>query len=184
MTLEFALALAALLLAPGPTNTLLALAGAERGWAATARLLPVVGLAYAASVLPLALAGEVVIPEGTALRNVVTLMAALWVAALAVRLWRLPRQGMAAAAVSGRTLFITTLVNPKGHIIGLVLLPGQASLAASLALFTLVLAAASAFWMALGTQMARQARMPLLRRVSATWLGLVALWLGSAALSA
>lgn len=183
MTLEFALALVALLLAPGPTNTLLALAGAERGWVPALRLLPAAFLAYAASVLPLALAGEAVMPAGTLLRDVVTLMAALWVAALAVRLWRIPRQSSQLMAVSGRNLFITTLVNPKGLIIGLVLLPAQASLAPSLALFALVLAAASAIWIGLGAQLARQARMPLLRRVSATWLGLVAMWLGSAAFS-
>ena len=182
MTVEFALALAALLLAPGPTNTLLALAGAEGGWARAARLLPVAGLAYATSVVPLALAGEWVMPAGTTLRDVVTLMAALWVAALAIRLWRIPGRATA-AAVSARTLFITTLVNPKGLIIGLVLLPGQASLIQGLVLFTLLLTVASAFWMALGAQLAGEAHMPLLRRLSATWLGVVALWLGSAALS-
>lgn len=184
MTLDFALALTALLLTPGPTNTLMALAAAERGWRSAARLLPAVVLAYATSVLPLALGGEVVLPAGTMLRHAVTLMAAFWVAALAVQLWRVPRKATPVAAVSARDLFITTLVNPKGLIIGLVLLPGQASLVQGLALFAVVLTAASAFWIALGTQLARKARMPLLRRLSATWLGLVALWLGSAALSA
>ncbi len=37
---ELVLALLVLLLTPGPTNTLMALAGAERGWTRALRLIP------------------------------------------------------------------------------------------------------------------------------------------------
>ena len=57
-TLAFCLSLLALLFAPGPTNALLALSGAEAGAARTLRLLPVVVLAYAITVLPLSVLGE------------------------------------------------------------------------------------------------------------------------------
>ena len=50
------LALLALLLTPGPTNTLMALAGAERGLGGAARLIPAEIAAYLAVTLPLALA--------------------------------------------------------------------------------------------------------------------------------
>ena len=55
---EFAIALFVLLLTPGPTNTLIALAGAERGWLGALRLTPVEAAAYALVTLPLAIAGE------------------------------------------------------------------------------------------------------------------------------
>ena len=176
-TAEFAFTLLALLFAPGPTNTLLALTGAERGPRALARLIPVVAAAYAASVLPLALLGDVLLPAGTGLRHAVTLAAALWVAWMALCLWRLPKAGAPAESVSAGRLFTTTLLNPKALVIGLVLLPGQASLIPAFWLFILLLAAASACWVLVGV---KAARVGLLRRISAGWLGLLAIWLGLA----
>ena len=53
-TLQFCVSLIVLLFAPGPTNALLALGGAEAGAWRTLRLLPLVVAAYATVVLPLA----------------------------------------------------------------------------------------------------------------------------------
>lgn len=187
-TLQFCLSLTALLFAPGPTNALLALSGAEAGAWRTLRLLPLVVAAYAMSVLPLAALGEEMLRQQHWLRAGVTLAAAAWVAWLAFTLWhRSSDDARDAGAGRGARLFVTTLLNPKGFIIGLVLVPSQPSQAAALALFFAVLALAAAAWAMLGTALQRTGGgngLPLLRRVCAGWLGLLALLLGSAALSA
>lgn len=186
-TLQFCLSLIVLLFAPGPTNALLALGGAEAGAWRTLRLLPLVVVAYATTVLPLAALGDELLRPHHWVQTAVTLAAALWVAWMAIALWRHPTAGGATgASVNGRTLFVTTLLNPKAFIIGLVLIPAQAAQGAALAAFFVVLIAAAAAWVMLGATL-RGARatngLAVLRRVCAGWLGLLAVMLGSSLLA-
>ncbi len=186
-TLLFCVSLAALLLTPGPTNTLMALAGAERGWARAMRLAPVEVVAYGLVTIPLALAGESLLSAHGPLRLAVTLVAAAWVAFLALKLWRLPSgDAMATGGKGALKLFATTLFNPKGLVIGLVLLPSQQNLGSAAAVFFATLIAVSAVWAAIGNSIAGTgyAQAPVVRRACACWLGLLSLWLGSAALTA
>lgn len=187
-TLSFCLALAALLLTPGPTNTLMALAGAERGFRRALRLAPLEVAAYGLVTVPLALLGETLFAAHGPARFIVTLAAAAWVAFLAVRLWRLPHGGsaMAEGGSGAWKLFTTTLSNPKGLVIGLVLLPSQPNLAAAVSVFFAILLAVSAVWAAIGRTIAASgvAQRPAFRRACACWLGVLALMLGSAALPA
>lgn len=177
MSVEFALALALLLLTPGPTNTLIALAGAERGFLGALRLVPVEVAAYGLVTLPLAMAGNQYLADHGPLRVGLTLIAAVWVAYLAVRLWRLPADAMGPGQNSALKLFTTTLTNPKGLVIGLVLLPSQASLGWAAAGFLAILLAVSAFWAGLGSLIAGGTSLkPLARRACAGWLGVLALW--------
>jgi threonine/homoserine/homoserine lactone efflux protein len=183
---EFTLALLALLLTPGPTNTLLALAGAERGWRGALRLVPFEAAAYGLVTLPLAIAGKSLLADAGTLRLTVTLIAAAWVAYLAVKLWRLPTgEAMGPEQKGALKLFTTTLCNPKGLIIGLVLLPSQPSLPFAAATFLATLLAVSAVWAGLGSLAGGGlTMMPLLRRVCAGWLGFLAIWLATAGLAA
>ena len=183
---EFAIALFVLLLTPGPTNTLIALAGAERGWLGALRLLPFEVAAYGLVTLPLAIAGSSLPADHAFLRMAITLLAALWVGYLAVRLWRLPTGDAMGPGQNGALrLFTTTLCNPKGLIIGLVLLPSQAHISWAAAGFLAILLAVSAFWAGLGSVIGGGAALkPLFRRASAGWLGLLALWLVSTGLTA
>lgn len=183
---EFALALSLLLLTPGPTNTLIALAGAERGWLGALRLAPIEMLAYALVTLPLALAGSSLLTDHGSLRLAVSLIAAVWVAFLAVKLWRLPAGDAMGPKQNGALkLFTTTLCNPKGLIIGLVLLPSQASLPAAVATFLAMLLAVSAIWAGFGSLAGSNlALKPIVRRVCAGWLGLLAMWLAAAGFAA
>lgn len=185
-TLVFCLSLTALLFAPGPTNALLALSGAEAGAVRTLRLLPVVLAAYALIVLPLATLGEDLLHQQHMVRAGVTLLAALWVGWMAVALWRQPAPDAAAGLTRGRSLrlFITTLLNPKAFIIGLVLIPAQPSQSMATLLVFAMLAAAAVAWSLLGAALQGQRGRPVLRRICAGWLGLLAVMLGSAALSA
>jgi threonine/homoserine/homoserine lactone efflux protein len=173
-TTELLLAILALLLTPGPTNTLLLLAGAERGLAAAARLIPAELAGYLASVLPLALAGQSVLAAWPGLRLAVALTAAVWVALLALRLWHLP-VAQAAAATGAGQVFLTTIMNPKALIFGLVLLPGPTGLWLNLPLFAGLVIAAALFWAALGSGLrARSSDQPralfLLRRLASVTL--------------
>jgi threonine/homoserine/homoserine lactone efflux protein len=186
-TVQFCLSLAVLLLTPGPTNTLMALAGAERGWARALRLAPVEVAAYGIVTIPLALAGDSLLDPYGQLRIAISLVAAAWVAILALRLWNLPLgRAMATGGQGARKLFVTTLLNPKGLVIGLVLLPSQPDIVSAAAAFFAILIAVSAVWAAIGNRMAGAgfARGRMVHRACACWLGLLSLWLGSAAFTA
>lgn len=179
-TWQTVLAILVLLVTPGPTNTLLALGGAERGWRGALRLIPAELAGYLATTLPLALLGARLLMEVPAARLAVTVAAAVWVLWLAVALWRRPaRPGT--AAVTGRRVFVTTLLNPKALVFGLVLLPGPdaASVAAHFAAFVALIVLVAAGWAALGA--AVRGGSPGLpdawRRATSVWLGALALYL-------
>lgn len=181
---ELAIALLALLLTPGPTNTLLAIAGAERGLRATLSLLPLVLLAYLAMVLPLVLIGSKALATVPILRPVIALAAALWVAKLALAMWQVPA-AQTRSDVTALRVVTTTLLNPKALIIGLVLLPAPTTLPPRVALFTLLLMCASTVWAALGASLQRHdsALPPHLRRAAALWLGILSIGLAATGLS-
>jgi threonine/homoserine/homoserine lactone efflux protein len=180
-TAEFLLALTALLLTPGPTNTLIALAGAERGWRGALQLAPVEAAAYGLVTLPLAIAGTRLIGAHGPLRLTLALIAAAWVGYLAVKLWRLPAgNAMGPEHKGAQKLFVTTLCNPKGLIIGLVLLLSQPDLAIATTSFLAVLLLVSAFWAGIGQLAAGGLTLlPAVRRACAVWLGLLAVWIAA-----
>lgn len=101
---ELALALALLLMTPGPTSTLMAVAGAEGGVRRAARLIPAEAAAYLAGTLPLAAAGAATTQALPGLRPALTAGAAVRVASIALSLWRLPpAAGATLARGTGRT---------------------------------------------------------------------------------
>lgn len=176
--IEMTLAVLVLLLTPGPTNSLVLLAGAERGWLGALRLVPAELSGYLLTVLPLSLMGVTVLSDHHALRTAVTLAAAVWVAALAVRLWQAPEATGAGTSVGGRALFITTALNPKALIFGLVLLPSPDRLAANLAIFAALIVAVALFWAGLGAALraggsGQPRAIPVLRRLASVWLAAI-----------
>lgn len=180
MTLtELCLAILVLLVTPGPTNTLLMLGGSERGFLPALRLIPAEMAGYLATVVPLALAGSHLLDALPALRPAVALMAAVWVAWLAVKLWRVPEATAGAATVTARTVFVTTLLNPKALLFGLVLLPSPSHLALNLSVFVAQIVVVAAGWAGLGAALAAKGNgrslpiLPMLRRVAAVWLAVV-----------
>lgn len=183
---EFTLALSVLLLTPGPTNTLMALAGAERGWRGALRLWPSEAAAYALVTIPLAIAGASIAGSHGPLRLALTLVAAAWVSYLAIRLWRLPGSNVMGPEQNGALkLFLTTLSNPKGLIIGLVLLPSQAHLPTAVAAFMVILLAVSAIWAGIGRMAGGGLTLsPAIRKGCAVWLGLLAVWIATSGFTA
>jgi threonine/homoserine/homoserine lactone efflux protein len=146
---ELSLAVLALLLTPGPTNSLMLLAGAELGLPKAAWLIPAEVAGYLLTVVPLTLIGQSVLQAWPGLALAVALAAAVWVALLAVRLWRVPPV-QAQVTVGARALFVTTALNPKALIFGLVLLPSADRLAGNLALFTGLVVAVAVLWAGIG----------------------------------
>ncbi len=173
-TTELTLAVLALLLTPGPTNSLMLLAGAERGLAAALRLIPAELAGYLMTVVPLTLIGQRVLATWPGLALAVALAAAVWVAVLAVRLWRLPAVA-AHSSVSAGALFLTTALNPKALIFGLVLLPSPDRLAGNVTLFAALVVAVAILWAGLGAALRGQGlRQPralfVLRRLGSVFL--------------
>ncbi|MCU0827504.1 MAG: hypothetical protein MUE52_08860 [Tabrizicola sp.] len=146
---ELTLAILVLLITPGPTNTLILLAGAERGLARATRLIPVELAAYLSVVIPLALIGQSTLDAYPGLRSGVAVLAAIWVAILAAKLWH--HDPVATdRSVDARALFLTTLVNPKGLIFGLVLLPSPDRLQLNLIAFSLSVVGVALVWATFG----------------------------------
>lgn len=182
-----------LLLTPGPTNTLLALAGAAQGWRAALPLLAAelcgYGLAIAALVLALG-TNSTARPEIAA---VLCLAASLYLAHLAWRLWRGAaaakiESGPAAPAIGFRRVLVTTLLNPKALVFAFALLPpaGGWPDARNLLLLALLIPAAGACWIRLGVALGAGALRDLdlgrIHRGGAILLALFALLLPLSAL--
>lgn len=172
-SVELGLALLALLLAPGPTNTLVMLAGAERGFLPALRLIPVEVVAYLSAVLPFLWLGAAFPAEAAMVRPVVAVLAATWVLRLAWVMWQTPPVTQGAQMVTARRLFVTTLLNPKAIIMGVVLLPAAEG-TPRLAILTALIAAVASVWALAGCFLPGAAGgtglPPLLRRGVALWL--------------
>ena len=144
----FAWSVIALLFVPGPTNALMAVAGAQGGLGRVLRLLPVVLAAYMATILMFVWIGAGLLAAWPALDAAVKIATAAWVIVLAVKLWDFRGRGGAGAAVSARALAVTSALNPKGLVLGLVLMPrpGDPEFTVRLAYVALAIAGAAALW--------------------------------------
>lgn len=171
MTLSEGLAVClGLLLTPGPTNTLLALAAATAGRRAALALMPAEVAGYLVTVIPLLLFGQELLEGAPVLRQGLQIVAGLWVAFLAVGLWRGGELRAAAQEVSRRRVFVTTVLNPKALLFGLFVFPPVAApLAAVLAGFVACILVAASGWVLLGTAAGRVAE-PQVRRAAAVVL--------------
>ncbi len=177
---ELSLALLVLLLTPGPTNTLMLMAGAERGWWRAVPLIAVEAAAYLAVIVPLALLAQVLAAQIGVVRPVVAVLAGLWVLYLAWAMWRTAPAPGAEVTVTAWRLAATTLLNPKGLIMGLVLLPAAGATGVAFGALVLCIVVVAGIWVALGCSLpgsGRSAALPTFwRRAAAVWLaGLSAL---------
>ena len=172
----FLLATLALLAAPGPSNTLFGLAGAQGGLRGAARLLPALVAGYLCAVLPLAFAGAGLTHAWPALMPAIRLLAAAWVAWLAIGLWRNGGPGRQPASIDARQVWLTTLLNPKALVVALALLPAPSApgFALRLALFAGISAAVALAWVGIGVWTTAGAhgtgRLLILHRAASVWL--------------
>jgi threonine/homoserine/homoserine lactone efflux protein len=152
----FALAVLALLAAPGPTNTLLATAGASLGGRGAVHLLAgeLAGYVIALGALHFAVAPLLSIyPAAVELAKAA---AAAYLLHLAARLWLRPGLHESVSpkrpAVRPGDVFFVTLLNPKALILAFVVFPPARdyTLLPFLALFAVAVAVTGAAWIALG----------------------------------
>jgi threonine/homoserine/homoserine lactone efflux protein len=156
--LPFFLAVLALLATPGPTNTLMAASGAQRGIGAS---LPLLAGELGGYFIAITIWIELVGAAGAS-QPLVPVLAKLVAAAFllwsAWKLWR--NAGHADLQQRGITLqrvFLTTLINPKGLVFAFAIFPAVGFLQRLpyLAVFTVLVVGTAIGWMALGTIAAR-----------------------------
>ena len=187
---SFVLMSLALLLAPGPTNTLLFVGGATNGlkrslWLPLAEL-----LGYLTAIHILALSIGPFLQQAPMAQLVLRLALSLYLAFLAVKLWGTPDEGAGEKAITPYRVFVVTLLNPKALIFAFVVLPPLAGgrwLAALPYLTGLsgLILAASLCWITLGAAL-RSGRMAavtpqIVRRLGAAVLLIFAAVIGASA---
>lgn len=151
---ELVLPAVILLLTPGPTNTLLATAGAGRGFRAALHLVVAELLGYALAIALLLLVIGPAVAASPAIGWALRLTCALFLIYLAVQLWRRPATDPVngAHAVGFRRVLIATLLNPKSLVFVFLLLPTGATLPQAKAILAvaILIPLAGSCWIALG----------------------------------
>lgn len=156
--LPFVLAVLALLATPGPTNTLMAAAGAKKGVGRSLALLAgelggyFIAITLWIELVGAAAAGQPLVPV------VAKFIAAAFLLWSAWKLWT--NAGHADLAQRGITLsqvFVTTLINPKALVFAFAIFPhvGFVARLPYLGVFAVLVIATAVGWMALGTVAAR-----------------------------
>lgn len=147
----FLLAVVTVLGAPGPTNALLATAGAVGGWhSAPGMLAATLGGYLIAIGLVRGMLGPLFVaapPLAVALKIAV----AVYLIWLAVDLWRRTLEVEGHGGVTAGRVFVATLLNPKGLIFALTIFPAQPPVPwLHLGLFVAAVVACGLAWTALG----------------------------------
>ena len=182
----FTLAVLTILATPGPTNTLLAAGAAMAGFRRSLMLLTAELGGY---LITVGLAGFLlrpVIAAYPAIGVTLKLAVSLYLVHAALRLWR--RAGNREVrhnAVTWSTVFVTTLLNPKGLILALAIVPfGHAEVAPYLAGFAVLVPAIGALWLVAGRLVGAAAgsRRHLVPRLSAVALAGFAGFIAASAL--
>lgn len=157
---SFVAAALVVLLTPGPTNTLLAAAGAAMGFR-RAVLLPLAEAAGYALAIGAFLLLTAYLSGVAFVMPALKTAAAVWLLVSAARLWRQPVQVDAAAHLTAlRRVFVTTLLNPKAMLVGTILIPElmRERQALGLATFIALSSLAGAAWLTMGSLLPRPAR--------------------------
>lgn len=170
----FATALLLLLLTPGPTNTLLAMAGASRGVRQSLPLMVAEVAGYFTTVLPLVTFAGPFLAEAPLFANGVKLCSSAWVLSLAARLWVAPPTATGETFIRMRSVYWTTVTNPKALIIGLALIPaGTPQIAAYLGVLAAAILFVATLWLSFGAVVigiVHRRHPALIGRVAATCL--------------
>lgn len=152
--LLFALAVLAVLGTPGPTNSLLATAGATAGLRRSLPLIAAEAAGYTLAILTIGLLLGPVMAGAPLLATALRLAVGAYLLLLAVRLWRRGGAALATGAViTSRQVFVTTLLNPKAIVFALGILPfgaGQGAWPPYMLGFLTLLTAVATAWITAG----------------------------------
>jgi threonine/homoserine/homoserine lactone efflux protein len=184
----FVLGTVVILIMPGPTNTLLAAAGLRQGVRRSARLTAAELVGYLVSI---SIWGHFLVHVAhslTWLPMLVRIASSLYIAYLAVRMWRtavaLPSSTQ--QVIGMRTLLVATLLNPKGILFASAIFPAVAfasfpAYLEAMTLFTLMLIPIGLAWVAFGAALGSGRLVWLsparVQRAASIVLGTFSLWL-------
>lgn len=148
----FLSAVVLLLAVPGPTNTLLFMSGATSGLLRSSKLVLAEAAGYMSVVLPVAILAAPILDGRPWIAIAMKSVAAAWVLFIAFKLWTRGSSPAEGSIVSMRAMYLTTLLNPKAMIVGLVLIPhGTAAKVLPWALiFLLALVLIAVAWISAG----------------------------------
>jgi len=177
----FALAVLAVLATPGPTNTLMAVAGATQGLLKGLKLIPAEVAGYVASISLLIFIFQPVVAALPLAATILRIGCGCYLAILALTIWRASnRDSCRTSLVNFQRVFITTLLNPKSLIFAFQIFPiGGIRLTLSfLGGFALICIAAATMWICIGATLRSRTEAFLtgvvIRRITAIVLGLFA----------
>ena len=117
----------ALLLTPGPTNTLLLVGGATNGLKRSLWLPVAEMLGYLAAIHILAFSVGSFIHQSPLAQLLLRLALALYLIWLALGLWRSPQISLPEQVVTPGGVFLVTLLNPKALIFAFIIMPPLAA---------------------------------------------------------
>jgi threonine/homoserine/homoserine lactone efflux protein len=154
--LAFAAAVIVLLFAPGPTNAVLAMAGAEPRRRSVLPLLAAELVAYMLGVSVSRLVLLPLIDIYPLASTIVKLVVAVYLLTAGWRLWQSRPIAEGAALIGWRQVFATTALNPKGLLLAIgIFPPDDPSLALYFAGFAVAVIASGLTWFMAGRALAR-----------------------------
>jgi threonine/homoserine/homoserine lactone efflux protein len=186
----FAFAVLAVLATPGPTNTLMAVAGATLGMRKGLQLIPAEVAGYLTSISVLVFIFRPVVDALPVAATVLRIGCGAYLAILALNIWRAStRDAAQTSLVSFQRVFITTLLNPKSLIFAFQIFPngGIRLILSFLGTFAVICIAAATMWICIGAILRRRTEAVLsgvvIRRITAIVLGLFAILFLASAIS-
>jgi threonine/homoserine/homoserine lactone efflux protein len=155
----FVLGIAAILLTPGPTNTLLAAAGNAQG---TRKALPLIACELVGYLIAISTWGILLIPaqrHAPWLAMSVRIASSIYLAYTSVKVWRAARAVSIAEkkSIGPKGLFIATLLNPKGLLFASAIFPAHAfenilTYSIAMTLFSCLLVPIGTLWIRFGAE--------------------------------
>lgn len=158
--LIFAATVLGILFTPGPSNSLLATAGATVGFRLAWTLVAFETLAYILAVCFLHFALGPMIAKSPMIAGLVRLIVSAYLLWLAAKIIASPLARENSSVVSGRDVFITTLLNPKAIVFAFVIIPFESSTSSAYLLaFAILILCAGTTWLICGATIGRIARL-------------------------
>jgi threonine/homoserine/homoserine lactone efflux protein len=149
--LVFCVTVIVILFTPGPTNTLLATSGATVGFRRSLHLLVGELVGYNTAIVTLRVVFAPIVQNFAVVPLALRFAASTYLIVLAVRLWRARPATQGNASISLREVFVTTLLNPKAILLGLIVVPQESRAATPfLAVLSLLIVTIGTAWIAIG----------------------------------
>lgn len=151
----------ALLLTPGPTNTLLASSGIQMGVRRSLKLIPAEAIGYVIAITIWGMMIDHVSKTFALLPTLLKLLSAFYILYLAIKLWRTAdlEFNLNQPTIRTRELFCATLLNPKALLFASAIFPASAWMSvhvylAHLLTFLCLILPIAMFWIFIGSVLA------------------------------